>query len=51
MERLKNEDGWVKKELEHLPEGLQKLSDYHAVHVNSAFFESDIRRVANARIC
>ena len=25
-----------KKELEHLPEGLQKLADYHAISVNAA---------------
>lgn len=51
VERLKNENGWVKKELEHLPEGLQKLADYHAIRVNAASFESDMRRVVNALIC
>ena len=76
VERLNNEDDWVKKELlcayekekdvllipmknvkipnkkelEHLPEGLQKLADYHAISVNAASFESDMRRVKNALI-
>lgn len=76
VERLNNEDDWVKKELlcayekekdvllipmknvkipnkkelEHLPEGLQKLTDYHAISVNVASFESDMRRVKNALI-
>ena len=39
-----------KKELEHLPEGLQKLANYHAISVNAASFESDMRRVKNALI-